>query len=101
MIRSKKLRDSARDEPCTMNSPMCNGNPETVVWCHSNFHEHGKGVGLKAHDVFGFYGCSGCHQWFDHDSKRYAEGLADRRDYYQRAHDKSIVRAIEKGVIRV
>lgn len=40
---------------------ICNRNPETTVWCHSNQSAHGKGERIKAHDCFGFLGCSSCH----------------------------------------
>jgi hypothetical protein len=81
-----------------MNSPRCNHNPETVVWCHSNALRHGKGFGLKAHDIFGFYGCSGCHQWYDIESRSWDSD--ERQEYFQRAHEKSLVRLLEKGVLK-
>lgn len=66
MIRSGKIRNSARGQPCTARFPgICNGNPETTVWCHLNGRRFGKGMGLKAHDVLGFDGCSSCHAYYD------------------------------------
>jgi len=44
---------------------VCNGNPETTVWCHSNKSTDGKGAMLKAHDCFGAFGCYACHTWYD------------------------------------
>jgi hypothetical protein len=32
---------------------------------HSNFSEHGKGVGIKADDNFTIPLCHNCHMWFD------------------------------------
>ena len=91
---SKKLRDSARGEECTMNGPECNYNPETVVLCHSNRYEHGKGKGLKADDREAFYGCSGCNFWFDSvsASKDYKDEL------YRAAKEKTHERMREKGL---
>ena len=64
--RNKKLRDSAQGQDCQLRIPgVCNGNPETVVWCHLNGQEYGKGMGHKSHDIFGFYGCSSCHDVYD------------------------------------
>lgn len=64
--RNKKLRDSAQGQDCQLRIPgVCNGNPETVVWCHLNGQEYGKGMGHKSHDIFGFYGCSACHDVYD------------------------------------
>jgi hypothetical protein len=101
VIRCKKLRDSAEGEACTMESPMCNGNPATTCWCHSNHMEHGKGHGLKAHDVMGFYGCTGCHEWYDFASRRQKVPRETREWYFYRANARSIVRAIELGIIKL
>jgi len=66
-----KIRQSARGEDCTINLPgVCNYNPETVCWCHSNRSEHGKGMGLKAKDEHGAYGCYDCHMVYDRQRKR-------------------------------
>ena len=97
-VRSAKIRQSARGESCTMNSPQCNYNPETVVWCHSNFGEHGKGYGIKAHDMFGFYGCSACHYWLDIGTTASAE---EKRFRFSLAHARSLLRLIEKGIVKV
>jgi len=64
-----KLRKSARDEECLMESPVCNYNPETTVLCHINSHKFGKGMGRKADDLAGFYGCSCCHDFYDNRMK--------------------------------
>ena len=64
MIRIKKIRDSARNQECTVQSPWCNHNPETVVFAH--YGEPGeKGAGLKPDDSSGAYSCSSCHDWLD------------------------------------
>ncbi len=97
---SMKLRKSAYMKPCTMHSPMCNGNPETTCWCHSDHEEHGKGVGIKSHDIFGFYGCSGCHIWYDIVSRQDGVPNEERRASYQKAHDKSMVIAVTAGVLK-
>lgn len=34
--------------------------------CHSNFLEHGKGMGTKANDEYTIPMCRRCHQNFDH-----------------------------------
>ena len=63
-IRMKKIRDSARGQDCTVQSPFCNGDTETVVFAH--YGEAGeKGVGLKAGDEAGFYACYDCHTLID------------------------------------
>lgn len=57
---SKKLRDFARGQSCTMMSEWCNGNPETVVLCHDR-RRSGAGMAEKPHDWWGYHGCSDCH----------------------------------------
>lgn len=44
---------------------ICNRNPETTVFCHLNGAYAGKGIGQKAHDIAGFFGCSDCHRHYD------------------------------------
>lgn len=69
--KTSKIRQSARGEDCTINlEGVCNYNPETVVWAHSNDQKHGKGMGLKANDEWGAYACFSCHSCVDGQSKR-------------------------------
>ena len=60
------LRKLAKDKPCMFRvEGVCNNDPATTVWCHSNQGKHGKGMGAKSHDPFGAFGCSSCHDWYD------------------------------------
>lgn len=60
------IRKSARGQECTLRFPgICNRNQETTAWCHSNRLADGKGLGIKARDEEGCYGCSDCHAWLD------------------------------------
>lgn len=59
------IRQSARGEACTLSFPCCSGDRATVVWCHSNRLEDGKGMGIKARDHEGCYGCAACHAFLD------------------------------------
>jgi len=64
--KTTPIRASARGQDCTLRfAGICNRNPETTVWCHSNRLADGKGMGLKAPDHEGCYGCSDCHAWLD------------------------------------
>lgn len=94
MIRSNKIRNSARGENCTVNSPVCNNRSETVVLAHSNYGEDGKGMGQKAHDIYSCYACSDCHRWLD-------ESGEDTRDAFHRAMKRTWKRLIDKGVIKI
>lgn len=80
--RNQKILDAAEGEACTLLSPLCNGDKRTVVACHSNEQVHGKGRGIKAHDIFVFFGCANCHSWFD-DSSAPRE---QKREYFHYAH---------------
>jgi Protein of unknown function (DUF1364) len=65
-IRSRKVLNSARGQPCSARFPgICCGDNETTVWAHLNGHAFGKGMGIKAHDVLGFHACYACHQYYD------------------------------------
>ena len=63
--RMTPIRKSANGEECTLRFPVCCGDPNTVVWCHSNNAIDGKGAGKKARDEEGAYGCFTCHAWYD------------------------------------
>lgn len=63
-----KLTDNARGQDCTLQLyPYCNGNTETVVFCHYNSAR--KGFGIKSPDYFGAFGCSACHDVIDNRIK--------------------------------
>lgn len=96
-VRSKRARDSARDESCTMNSPECNYDKATTVLCHSNESEHGKGKGIKASDIYTFYGCSGCNSWYDNSPAPKSVKLA----LFWPAWEKTQKRFREKGLMEV
>lgn len=58
------IRKSAQGQECQVRIPgVCNGNPETTVWCHVN--DGTNGVGAKPNDMSGCYGCSDCHDAID------------------------------------
>lgn len=63
----KRMLDACRGEHCYLNVPgVCrNTSPDTVVPCHGNWHDMGKGAGIKARDEFTVPGCSECHYWLD------------------------------------
>jgi len=66
MIRSKKIKASARGEECTMEiEGVCSYNPETVVFAHCDDTRWGKGTAIKNDDWNGFYSCSQCHSVYD------------------------------------
>lgn len=59
-LKSPVLRRFAEGQECQMRSEWCNGDPATVVLCHSR-RGTGTGMAQKPHDFWGYHGCSGCH----------------------------------------
>ena len=60
-IRSKKITNAAEGETCT----ICGYVGPSVVFCHLNESFAGKGMGKKADDIAGFFGCQSCHDVYD------------------------------------
>ena len=70
------LRKEAKGRECQVRSPVCNGNPETVVLAHLN----GAGMGRKHDDALGAWCCGASHTWLDGgDAKTHSK---DERDLY-------------------
>lgn len=98
-FRKQAILDSAEGEHCQVNSFMCNHRPETTVWAHSNYPEHGKGTSIKAHDIFGCYACSQCHHWLDCIA-RAANEVKSQKDHFIRAMHRSWLILVRKGVLK-
>jgi hypothetical protein len=97
MIKSKKIRDSAKGEDCTLNiATACNYNPETTVFCH--FTVHGGGSAKLAGDLSGGYGCSDCHDVIDQRRQMYLEP-GDFDYYMRRSMVRTLDRLVDKGII--
>ena len=60
-MASKKIRDSARGEDCSLRLGMCS-SPETVILAHIG---RNRGIGIKCADYFSVYSCSNCHDIID------------------------------------
>lgn len=99
MIRSKKIRDSAQDEDCTLNiEGTCKYNNSTVVACH--LPPRGEtGGSQKGNDNFVAFGCDQCHSVMDGKTgamKRFGE---DWLFYAHRGIYRTQQRLIEKGIL--
>lgn len=100
-IRSKKIRDSAKGEPCTLRIPgICNGNKETTVFAHV---AGNKGTATKNHDLFGVYACSDCHDWLDGRRRLTGEytGLVNRQAEILRALQETLIKLYQKDLITI
>lgn len=90
-MKSKKIRESARGEDCTLRvSHQCQDG-ETVVFCHLN--TPFKGVAIKSPDLFGVYGCYHCHVLLDSSKVDYQD--------QQRALFETQYKLYQKGLINV
>lgn len=68
-IKSKKLRDSARNRSCTLRLvDVCNHMDETVVLAHVGY---GGGMGTKCGDNMAVFACSSCHMEIDGANRDY------------------------------
>lgn len=93
-IVSKKLRDSARGQACTLRLDGCRHDPETVVLCHLPVGM--KGIGMKSPDLFAVFGCDHCHAVIDGR----ARGHYDARDLL-RALAETQMKWIQMGLITI
>jgi hypothetical protein len=95
--RNKKLKDSAKHEACV----SCGADDGTIVWAHSNSSAHGKGMGIKAHDLFGCYLCAKCHENFDQRKLFYSFSTTplNERAWFLSMWEKSMIIACRKGYL--
>lgn len=91
-IKSKKIRDSAKGESCTMRLVgICDKDPAKVSLCHVNSFR--KGVANKSHDIHAYYGCNSCH-------RQETANKVDASDIL-RAMIETQDRLVQKGLISV
>ncbi len=82
-----KMRNACRGQDCWLRIPgVCHGITEdpSVVPCHANWQEYGKGGGLKAKDEFTVPGCGLCHYWLDFGRASYDE----KKSAWDRAYER-------------
>ena len=99
-IRLQKLRDSARGAPCTINSPICNSNPETSVLAHYRSHGTNAGMGIKPDDTAAAIACSACHDWLDGRSSLYSSNKKDKDYFWMRGILKTFRYWVDEGVLK-
>lgn len=62
--RNPKLLKLAAEAPCCMNPGCGVPNEGNIVACHSSKQRHGRGMGIKAHDITAYL-CFDCHNKLD------------------------------------
>ena len=99
MIKSKKIRDSAKGEECTLQiGGICDGDNDTVVLCH--FGVHSGGSARLNGDLSAGYGCMKCHNCIDR-REYHSVSEADREFYMRRSMVRTLTRLFEKGLLEV
>ncbi len=97
-IKSKKLRDSAKGEDCTLNIVgACNYNPKTTVLCHFP----SEIAGTKSTDLSAGYGCSACHGVIDRRNPLIEISDEYREFYMRRSQYRTLHKFIEKDLIKI
>ena len=82
----------------------CGADDGSVVSAHSNWSEHGKGMSIKAHDVFVAHLCFACHGWLDQGWGPDPSGSwsgDEKRAMFQRAMERTWLRLWQQGRVRV
>lgn len=95
---SKKLRDFAKNQPCTLRlAGVCvdDSNHETTVMCHLSI--GARGVGMKVNDLFSIHACHACHDALD---RRRADIEIDQGDVL-RALCRTIDMRMKAGLVKV
>lgn len=99
-IRSRKLLDSAKGQPCDLQIPgICNHDPATTVSCHVR--DESFGMGVKADDQSTFHGCSACHRFWDTGAYLGKMSEADMLRLVLRAIQRTMRNRIERGFMRI
>lgn len=92
-----KYLAACRGERCYLSLPwICCADSATVVPCHANWPEYGKGMGIKAKDIFTVPGCWRCHAALDQGSALTGD---EKRFVWERAYERwAPARAAKMGV---
>jgi len=102
MVKSNKIRDSARHEECQLRlHPYCNMDRGTTVLAHL---PSGSGMGQKSPDICSVYACSNCHDIIDGRFTHYDHDLLPKYailEAMMQGHFRTLTRMIEKGVITI
>lgn len=88
-IVSKKIRQSAKGEKCTIRNSIQCAFEDTVVFAHLN--TKFKGMGNKSPDLFGVYACSHCHTELDKSNVRYEDQLRALTETQMRLYEKGLI----------
>jgi hypothetical protein len=81
----KTMLSACEGQPCFLAIPaVCCGRLDTVVPCHANWSDYGKGGFRKADDKYTVPGCWTCHAWLDQGKASYEDKRASWENAYER-----------------
>lgn len=98
-FRSPKLRKYALEAPHCMSRACRAENHGQIVGAHSNKLAHGKGKGIKAHDIVAYL-CNDCHDIYDGRKNTWMD-KAEREMMFQDAVYESILWLLQTGRLKV
>lgn len=97
-MKSKKYRDAARDQDCTLQIAGVCKHPQTDTTVLAHFPDESHGTGFKSVDISSGDACSACHDAIDGRVK--CQEYLDNRDFYlRRSQTRTIIRRIEQGIL--
>ena len=100
MIRSNKIRQSAKGQDCTVGIVgVCNRNPETTILAH--YPSEGKGMGIKSTDISAGYCCSDCHNALDGRTKHANLDYGEKEFYMRRSMVRTWEKLVDAGIIKI
>lgn len=99
MIRSNKLRESAKDCPACMSCWHPNHNGDQLCLAHSNELMHGRGAFFKSADIMGAIVCQRCHDEIDGRSGGLSKQA--KREKHRLAHEHTLRWWWENGWLKV
>jgi hypothetical protein len=92
MYRNKQLLKLISSFPCQ----ACGIQDETIVAAQSNQLRDGKGRGIKAHDYRVASLCFKCHADLDQGTRM---SKAERVEFWEEAHRRTIAELFERGLL--
>ena len=99
-IHSDKIRDAARDQPCTLQIVgVCSGDWSTTVLAHLPDESHG--VARKSDDLSACFACDACHSVIDGRAKWPPMELEHKDWYFRRGQIRTWRVLFEQDVFRI
>jgi len=94
-VQSKRLRESARDQPCYLGFPgICQHDRQTTVLAH--LPSDVQGVGTKSDDFHAVFACSKCHDHMDRHLPH-----PNMAGYQLRALQRTQKHWFERGLLKI